>query len=188
MSIALAVIFGNNFVVLGGDCEIEAWTALEADPTAPSNPAGVENVLDRVTFMKAPHHGSSRAWNPTLESCYRQCELAVATHHRRGSYCLPDADGIAKLRELGVTLAVPNRSFLPAEVQVAEDLPIQHIPVELGTRGGRRQARDYSERYGANVRSEPDDEVHWVSVSFDEEGRSSHLCGGSRAALLAPVG
>ncbi|MEM7582460.1 MAG: MBL fold metallo-hydrolase [Acidobacteriota bacterium] len=187
MSVAVCVQFGETCVLLPGDCEKEAWRAIAEKPLPNRTIASVVDPLGAVNFMKAPHHASARAWNSYLESLYRPCDVTVATHHEKGQNQLPNPEGLALIRRTGTGVAIPDRSLLAPELQEqADDLPrFTRIPVPHGRRGSELEAEKLRAGLDGSIRSEPQDEIAWVSLSFHDDGSSSgRWYGGSQAAFL----
>ena len=191
MSIGLAIEYGKTCVLLTGDGEVESWKAIGRDPGPQLNPHRVSNPIARANFLKAPHHASSRAWNPILERVYAGSRWAIATHHDRGSYCLPDADGVEKILDQGVNLAVPDGRLVRPDVpNVWRTLPpdgFQTCSVSGRRNASADEAQQIAKQYrGGTVRPAlaEDEEVQWVGTLLDATNRTRQWFGGSQATFL----
>ena len=187
MSVALWITFGKASVLLTGDCEKHAWSTLALEPSSGLTGQEPSNPLSTVRFLKAPHHGSSRAWHGSLESLYRQSESTIATNHCRGRYNLPDINGVEKILEQGAQIAVPDTSLLDDEIRerFEKEGGIRRIPLLFGRVGSRKEAKAKEKRFGRPVQPELMPEICWVSRSFDRDGSATEgWFGGNRAALL----
>ena len=125
-----------------------------------------------------------------LASLYRQSHWAIATHHCRGSYSLPDREGVEKILGQDVLLAVPDWTLLSDEVRpLVRSLNNRNrVPVGFGQKGSRNQAEIYSKMWRRNIQPEPVNEIAWVSRSFDGDGSSGNRWfGGRNAAILTPA-
>ncbi len=126
----------------------------------------------------------------TLEHVYSNSRWAIATHHHRGKYRLPTAEGVEKILDQDVDLVVPDGRLLKGEVPDAwRTTP----PVGFRTCSvlGRRnasaeEARHTAERYGSRVRPaiKEDDEVQWVGARLGADNRTEEWLGGSQATFL----
>lgn len=194
MSVSLLVSYGKAKVLLPGDMEKDGWIYLEKAPEAVSTNPLIEigSVLESLTFIKAPHHGSKHSNCGALQGCYKSSasRLVATTHHKLAKqHSLPDRDGVKFVLDCGCSLLVPNITWLEdPDLQnclIDESQPMPKITVPIGEVASYQDEQALQGRYQlATETNSNQSEVHWVSISFDRDGEVKKTSGGSYSALV----